>query len=176
MKKKSIFKVVTLLISLQTMAGGIGDNPIMFVTQFPISADFATIGSTFANHSGRIASAGRGGDLYIRYTDGSLRNLTREAGFGNTGFQSDDAIAVRDPSIHWDGNKALFSMVIGAPQVFEQNEYFWQMYEITGFGQGQNISITKIANQPVNYNNITPIYTSGGNIVFTTDMPRSKNR
>ena len=176
MKKIYIFKVVLLFISLQTIAGSLVENPVIFVTQFPISADFATIGSTFANHSGRISSAGRGGDLYIRYTDGSLRNLTREAGFGNTGFQSDDAIAVRDPSIHWDGNKALFSMVIGAPQQFEQNEYFWQIYEITGFEQGQNITITKIANQPVNYNNITPIYTSDGNIIFTTDMPRSKNR
>ena len=161
---------------MQVIAGSQLDNPVMFVTQFPISADFATIGSTFANHSGRTFSAGRGGDLYIRYTDGSLRNLTREAGFGNTGFQGDNAIAVRNPSIHWSGDKALFSMVIGAPQHFEQNNYFWQIYEITGFGQGQNISITKVLNQPVDYNNITPIYASDGNIIFTTDMPRTKNR
>jgi hypothetical protein len=176
MKIKSVLISILLLVGLPSFAGVPTDNPIMFVTQFPISADFATIGSTFANHSGRVASAGRGGDLYIRYPDGTQRNLTREAGFGNTGFQAENAIAVRDPSIHWNGTKALFSMVIGAPQQFEQNQYFWQIYEITGFGQGQTINISKVANQPVNYNNITPIYSSAGNIIFSTDMPRTKNR
>lgn len=55
-------------------------NPIMFVTQMPIPDDFATIGSVFANHRGGINLSGRGGDLYIRYPDGALRNLTQEAG------------------------------------------------------------------------------------------------
>ncbi len=176
MLKKIPLKVMLLLIGLQAIADEVGNNPIMFVTQFPISADFTTIGSTFGNHSGRISSAGRGGDLYIRYNDGTLRNLTREAGYGNSGLQANDAIAVRDPSIHWSGNKALFSMVIGAPQLYQQVEYYWQIYEITGFGQGQTVSITKIANQATDYNNITPIYGSDGNIIFTSDMPRTKNR
>ncbi|MCF6289000.1 MAG: hypothetical protein L3J53_07185 [Proteobacteria bacterium] len=176
MHKKTLFKTILLFISLQTIAGAVGNNPIMFVTQFPISVDFATIGSTFGNHSGRITSAGRGGDLYIRYNDGTLRNLTREAGYGNSGLQANNAIAVRDPSIHWDGNKALFSMVIGAPGLFQHIDYFWQIYEITGFQQGQTISITKIASQASDYNNITPIYGSDGNIIFTSDMPRTKNR
>ena len=172
-------KIITslLLISVfnNSIAGTQLTNPVIFVTQFPIANDFTTIGSTFGNHSGRIDKVGRGGDLYIRYTNGTLRNLTREAGFGNTGLQGANAIAVRDPSIHWSANKALFSMVIGAPDEFEQNQYFWQIYEITGFGLGQTINITKVVNQPNNYNNISPIYGSDGNIIFTTDMPRTKN-
>src|SRR4051794_11867887 len=60
-------------------------NPILFVTQFPQLGDFAAIESVFANHRGDVDLTGRGGDLYIRYPDGSLRNLTQEAGYGNAG-------------------------------------------------------------------------------------------
>ncbi|MGJ8664310.1 MAG: hypothetical protein ACSHWU_11700, partial [Marinicella sp.] len=171
------FSFVLLLFSLTSFAGTLNlNNPIMFVTQFPVANDFATIGSTFANHSGTMSSAARGGDLYIRYADGTLRNLTREAGFGVAGFQNHNAISVRDPHVHWSGQRALFSMVIGAPEQFDYNDYYWQIYEITGFGQGETISIQVIENQPVNYNNITPIYGSDDAIIFTSDMPRSKNR
>ena len=91
-------------------------NPILFVTQFPIPYDFAAIGSVFANHRGGTDLVGRGGDLYIRYGDGSLRNLTREAGYGEAGaMQGANAIAVRDPHVHWSGTKAVFAMAIGAP-------------------------------------------------------------
>jgi hypothetical protein len=84
---------------------------------------------------------------------------------------------VRDPAVHWSANKALFSMVVGAPpMIFGERNYYWQMYEITGIGQGQTAVITQIANQPVNYNNISPIYGSDDSIIFTTDMPRTKNR
>lgn len=166
-----------LLFSNSSIAGKALDNPILFVTQFPIANDFTTIGSTFGNHSGEISVTGRGGDLYIQYTDGTLRNLTREAGFGNDGFQGINSIAVRDPTVHWSAAKALFSMVIGAPPViFGERNYFWQMYEVTGIGQGQKAVITRVNNQPENYNNITPIYGSDGHIIFTTDMPRTKNR
>lgn len=89
-------------------------NPILFVTQVPVPVDFATIGSTFANHLATMPSVYRGGDLWIRYADGSLRNLTAEAGFGNAGFQGSGAIAVRDPEVHWSGSRAVFSMVVGA--------------------------------------------------------------
>ena len=151
-------------------------NPILFVTQFPISADFATIGSVFANHRGAMDSAGRGGDLYIRYPDGSLRNLTAEAGYGNSGLQGATAIAVRDPAVHWNGTKAVFSMVIGAPTQYQWNEYYWQLYEITGFGQDQTITITKVPNQPVDTNNVQPTYASTGDIVFVSDRPRNGAR
>lgn len=151
-------------------------NPVMFVTQFPISDDFATIGSVFANHMAAMNTAGRGGDLYIRYPDGSLRNLTQEAGYGMGGLQGANAIAVRDPAVHWSGTKAVFSMVIGAPTQYQWNEYTWQLYEITGFGQGQTVAITKVANQPVDTNNVQPTYASNGDIVFVSDRTRGGER
>lgn len=151
--------------------------PIMFVTQPPIAEDFTSITSTFGNHQASLSAVGRGGALWIRYPDGTLKNLTTAAGYGTTGangFQDHNAIAVRDPAISWDGNKAVFSMVIGAAdQQYQVDTYYWQLYEITGFGQGQNPVITKVPHQPVNYNNISPIYGTNGRIIFTTDRPRN---
>jgi hypothetical protein len=87
---------------------------ILFVTQVPIAEDFKIIGSVFGNHGTDLGSVGRGGDLYIRYPDGTLKNLSATAGYG-VGFQGTTSIAVREPSVHWTGAKALFSMAIGAP-------------------------------------------------------------
>lgn len=153
-------------------------NPILFVTQFPIAADFATIGSTFANHLSRVDRVGRGGDLYIRYPSGELCNVTRTNGYGEAGvFQGADSIAVRDPHVHWDGTRALFSMVIGAPLAqFQWSEEYWQLYEVTGLASCATTSITKIANQPEDYNNLTPIYSPDGRIVFSSDRPRDGRR
>lgn len=151
-------------------------NPILFVTQVPLpSGDaFASRTSTFANHLGSMDSVPRGGDLMIRYPDGSLRNLTREAGFGDAGVQQGaNAIAVREPSVHWSGNKALFSMLIGAPTAqYQQMTSNWQLYEISGIGQGQTAAVTKVAGQSVTYNNVSPFYDSSDNILFTSDAPR----
>jgi hypothetical protein len=109
----------------------------------------------------------------IRYQDGTLRNLTKEAGFGMLGLQGANAIAVREPSVHWSGNKAIFSMVIGAPtQQYIDLVNKWQIYEITGLGKGEKAVITKVLNQP-NYNNISPIYGSDDKIIFTSDRPRN---
>ncbi len=153
-------------------------NPILFVTQFPIAADFATIGSTFANHDPQISQAGRGGDLYVLYPDGELCNVTRDNGFGEPAvFQGSDSIAVRDPDVHWDGTRALFSMVIGAPtQQFEVTEEYWQIYEVTGLGACATTTVAKVAGQPTDYNNITPIYSPDGRIVYTSDRPRDGRR
>ncbi|GIK55957.1 MAG: hypothetical protein HND44_14240 [Chloroflexi bacterium] len=148
--------------------------PILFVTQLPIAGDFTTIGSTFGNHKATMQSVGRGGDLWIRYPDGTLKNLTQAAGYGVTGFQDDNAIAVRDPSVHWDGNKAIFSMVIGAPEIrYQWETYYWQLYEITGLGLNDTPVITKVPNQPENFNNISPIYGTDDRIIFTSDRPRN---
>jgi Hydrazine synthase alpha subunit middle domain len=155
---------------LPPFAGKIG--PILFVTQVPI-AGFSTATSPFGNHAGSIEAAPRGGDLMLRNPDGTLRNLTREAGFGMTGMQGDKAIAVREPCVHWDGQKAVFSMVEGAPKAFEQNQYRWQLYEVTGFSAGETASITKVANQPVDYNNVSPVYASDDRIIFVSDRPRN---
>lgn len=150
-------------------------NPILFVTQVPIPQDFTTIGSVFGNQDGSLDSVGRGGDLYIRYPDGTLKNLTQAAGYGSNnpnGFQGANAIAVRDPSVHWSGAKALFSMVTGAPAAqYDYKTYHWQIYEITGLGKNETPVITKIPKQPANYDNITPFYGTDERILFTSDRP-----
>lgn len=149
-------------------------NPILFVAQVPTQGDvFASRLSTFANHMTSMGSVPRGGDLMIRYPDGSLRNLTREAGYGMDGRQGANAIAVREPTVHWDGGKAIFSMLVGAPtQQYGGTGGRWQMYEVTGLAQGQAATITKVANQPA-YNNISPFYGSDDAILFTSDRPHN---
>ncbi|MEX1024903.1 MAG: hypothetical protein WD226_07475 [Planctomycetota bacterium] len=141
------------------------------MTQVPMVSDYLTVCSTFGNHDGRAGHAPRGGDLWIRYENGDLRNLTAEAGYGNPGLQGANSIAVREPCVHFGAEKALFSMVVGAPTGPSNPDYFWQIYEVTGFGRGQSVAITRIANQPANYNNVSPIYASDGRILFTSDRP-----
>jgi hypothetical protein len=149
-------------------------NPVMFVTQLPIPSDFATIGSVFGNHRADTGFVGRGGDLYVRYPDGALRNLTAEAGFGVAGgFQGADSIAVRDPVVHWSGTRALFSMVIGAPtQRFQRIRQRWQLYEVSGLGRNDTAVITRVPQQPSDYNNIEPAYASNDDVIFSSDRPR----
>ncbi|MGJ4729195.1 hypothetical protein [Luteimonas sp. SDU101] len=150
-------------------------NPILFVTQVPTQGGdpFASRLSTFANHMGNMGSALRGGDLMIRYPDGALRNLTREAGYGMDGLQGANAIAVREPTVHWSGTKAIFSMVVGAPTArYGSSDAKWQLYEVTGLGRGENARITKVPHQPASYNNVSPLYASNGDILFTSDSPR----
>lgn len=150
-------------------------NPILFVGQVPTPFDFTTVASTFGNHDPHPTRAPRGGDLFILYPSGTLKNVTRTAGFGNTGFQGASSIAVREPSVHWSGTKALFSMVIGsATQQYQvNNSYRWQIYELTNLGEGQTPVITKVPNQPESFNNISPIYGTDGRILFTSDRPRN---
>ncbi len=152
-------------------------NPILFVTQVPVPGDFTAVVSTFGNQVPSMEQAPRGGDLWIRYPDGTLKNLTRAAGFGETGMQRAKAIAVREPSVHWSGMKALFSMVVGAPaQQYRWEDYYWQIYEITGLGANDTPVIRKIANQPASYNNVSPFYGTDDRILFTSDLPRSGER
>ena len=111
--------------------------PILFVTQVPVGG-FASLTSTFGNHSGSMEQAPRGGDLVIRYADGTLRFLTQEAGFGNDGHAGCErdrrARAVRALERH----KALFSMVVGAPtQQYQVKQFRWQIYEVSGLGAGR---------------------------------------
>lgn len=149
-------------------------NPILFVTQVPVPGDFTSVASTFGNQIPSVQQAPRGGDLWIRYPDGTTKNLTRAAGFGGSGMQGANAIAVREPSVHWSGTKALFSMVIGAPkQQYVWEDYVWQIYEITGLGESDTPVIRKVANQPANYNNVSPFYGTDDRILFTSDRPRS---
>ncbi len=149
-------------------------NPILFVTQVPVPADFTTVASVFGNQLPSVAEAPRGGDLWIRYPDGTLKNLTRAAGYGNSGMQGATSIAVREPSVHWSGTKALFSMAIGAPtEQYRWETYYWQIYEVTGLGESETPVIRKVPNQPANYNNVSPIYATDDRILFTSDRPRN---
>lgn len=148
-------------------------NPILFVAQVPTPGDpFASRLSTFANHIPNLGSVPRGGDLMIRYPNGSLRNLTKEAGFGMEGLQTANAIAVREPTVHWSGSKAVFSMLVGAaPKQFESPKSVWQLYEVKGLAAGDAAVITKLASQPQGYNNVSPLYASDDRILFTSDRP-----
>ncbi len=159
-------------------------NPILFVTQVPVYGDYTTVGSAIGNQKGSLDAAPRGGDLMIRYPDGTLKNLTQTAGYGAYDTSPNacngqpnclgaNAIAVRDPAVHWDGTKAIFSMIVGAAtHQYDYNTYHWQLYEITGLGKNETPVITQVPNQPANFNNISPTYGSDDRIIFTSDRPR----
>ena len=153
-------------------------NPILFVTQLPMPDDWMMITQSFGNHLGNVPNSGRGGDLYIYYpAQDSLKNLTSLAGFGMEGFQGAQSIAVRDPHVHWDGQKAVFSMAVGATESqYQHITYYWQMYEVTGLGIDEQPVITKVQNQPADYNNVAPIYGTDDRILFTSDRPRNGER
>ena len=152
--------------------------PIVFVTQVPLPSDFTNIGSTFGHHLSTQQAVPRGGDLWIRYADGSLRNLTAAAGLSSSGgLQGANAIAVRDPSPHWDGKKIVFSAVVGAPtERYREQATYWQLYEMTGLGATETPVVTKIARQPADYNNVNAIYGTDDRIIFASDRPRSGER
>ena len=174
---KIVVFLLSLLAAVSLQAGP--TNAILFVTQVPIEGDFTSIGSTFGNQQPTLASCGRGGDLCVRYTDGTIKNLTRAAGYGKWGDQSTNGIAVRQPSMYWSGKKAVFSMVIGAPkQQFDISVVsYWQLYEITNFTDPNSVPvITKVPNQPTNYDNVAPIYGTDDRIIFTSDRPRNGQR
>ncbi len=145
---------------------------IMFVTQPPFGADFASANAVFGNHNPYVGSTPRGGDLYIRYSDGALRNLTAEAGFG---LKVGEEIATREPSVHWSGAKALFSMVVGGTTKNDYSPVYWQIYEVTGIGKGELVSIRRLP-QPADNNNVSPLYGTDDRILFTSDRPHNADR
>ena len=156
-----------------TAAAVVTPHPILFVTQVPVGA-FGTVTSIFDNHEPSPQQAPRGGDLVLRYPNGALRFLTSEAGFGTGGQQGANAIAVREPCVHWSGEKALFSMVVGAPNAqYDLATYRWQIYEVSGFAEGATATIRRIESQPAEYNNVSPIYGSDDRILFASDRPPS---
>jgi len=154
--------------ALAMAAGAAGAAPVMFVTQTPARDDFGNNVAVFANHRGEARFARRGGDLWIRYDNGTQRNLTQEAGLGQS-------IVVRDPCIHWDGAKALFSMVTGGTTMNDLTPVYFQIYEVTGLGEGDPASIVKLP-QEADFNNVSPIYGTDDRIIFTSDRPRNGDR
>lgn len=162
----------------QTYACGFSNgNPILFTTSVPVPESFGTRYDAFGNHRASVRASGRGGDLYIRYPDGTLRNLTREAGFGLPLANGDEdpanSIAVRDPAPHWSGTKALFSMAVGAPaRIWDSPDFYWQLHEVSGLCPGETVKITRLR-QPASYNHVQPVYGSDDRILFASDMPPS---
>src|SRR6478672_4431921 len=184
-----VVKVSLLLAIVVWFSPAVGaltlTNPIVFVTQPPIprelnssvSNTFLSVVTIFGNHLADTARAARGGDLWLMMTNRALVNLTRNGGFGTNGIQHGIGIGVRDPAIHWDGTKVLFSMVVGSPSSAGDNTpFFWQLYEITNLDQviantNTKPAIVPVANQPINYNNVTPTYATDGRIIFMSDRP-----
>ena len=160
-------------------------NPILFVTQAQlphesnsnVAATVVSCVSLFGNHLADTAHAGRGGDLMLCTTSLGMVNLTRNANFGKTGAQHGTGIAVRDPSVHWSGKRALFSMVVGAPtNSTDSTPFYWQIYEVTNLDlviANTNLTpgIRLVPNQPTNFNNVNPCYATDDRIIFMTDKP-----
>ena len=151
-----------------------GASPaILFVTQPPFGGDFASANAVFGNHDAYTGSTPRGGDLYIRYGDGTLRNLTGEAGYGLSATQ---AIAVREPCVHWSGSKALFSMVIGGTH--HQRLLAGVLADLRGqrlWPGARRCASPGCRSRPTT-NNVSPIYGTDDRILFTSDRPRNGDR
>ena len=163
-----------------------GPNPFLFVTQVPVPNEindnvitnvFLGAGAGFGNHLGGTMYAPRGGDLWLGKPNGSLTNvtltnLTRALGYGLSGVQHTNGIAVRDPLVHWSGTRALFSMVKGAPRnSADPTAFVWQIFELTGLPNGP-YAIAPVSGQDTNHNNVTPCYAPDGRIIFASDRPR----
>lgn len=143
-----------------------------------VTQSYQSCVSPFSNHLADTAHAGRGGSLHVRFSDGQVVNLLAVADWSaiSGGKPAANTVAVRNPAVNWAADKAIFSMVIGAPSgPSDTTTFTWQLYEITLPTQTQlNASvkpvITKVANQPA-YNNIMPCYGLGGKIIFASDRP-----
>src|SRR3984893_3044260 len=170
---KRWFGALLLRAALLSATAATRPYPILFVTQPPLPADFTSFNAVFGNHHPDLQSSNRGGDLWVLYPNGHLKNLTAAAGYGVAGFQGAVGIAVREPSVSWDGTTALFRMVIGAPaQQYQVQTFYWQIYQVTGLNENDPVTITRVPHQPANYNNVSPIYGTNGRILFTSDRPR----
>jgi hypothetical protein len=187
---KYLILAITAGLGVAAMQARAGNpaNPILFVTQVPmpeevntrtVSQSYQSSVSPFSNHLADTAHAGRGGSLHVRFSNGQTVNLLSVADWSAIpGGQPNlsNAVAVRNPSVSWAADKALFSMVVGAPSgPADPTQFLWQLYEITLPTQAQlnaNVKpvLTRVANQPA-YNNVFPTYSLNGQILFVSDRP-----
>ncbi len=196
---KSFRILLSSLLFAGSVFAAAPSNPILYVTQVPLPDEYI-LPSTGAAHTiknermsivsamqvplGDTEHAGRGGALWIRYPSAlnatNPRNLTAAAGYGGavdpnsnaTNFQGANSIAVQHPHVHWNGAKAVFSMVVGAPtSAADTTQFRWQLYEITNFAAGQTPVITYVAGQPANYNNMQACYDTQDRLIFVSDAP-----
>ena len=192
MNIKALLLLLFIGVSRPLLAGDPA-NPILFVTQVPmpeevntrtITQSYLSCVSPFSNHLGGTAFAGRGGSLWVRFGPNANPahqqiDLLAAADWSAIpgGKPSFNTVAVRNPCVHWNAGRAVFSMVIGAPSSAADNtEFFWQLYEITLPTQAQLSGtttkpvLTLVANQPP-YNNIMPCYAPDDQIIFSSDRP-----
>ena len=177
-----------------TARAGDPANPILFVTQVPMPEEVnsrSIVQSTmscvspFGNHLGGTAFAGRGGSLWIRFGPNAVPALNHQlvdllavADWSAIpgGRPAAGTVAVRNPSVHWQGHRAVFAMVIGVPAgPSDFTDFHWQLYEITlptqaQLGAGAKPVLTLVPRQPA-YNNITPSYAPDDQILFASDRP-----
>ncbi len=138
---RNILASLVLVAFVPTASATTLPNPIVFVTQPPIprelnssvSNTFLSVVSEFGNQQPDTAHAARGGDLWLMTTNLGLVNLTRKAGFGVAGIQAGGGIDVRDPAIHWSGDKVLFLAWLSElpTNATDTTVFFWQLYELT---------------------------------------------
>ena len=182
-----------LAATLATASAAPLAKTVLYVTQMPIPDEVFTqshiVAQTRMNISSAMQSpladtihAGRGGALWIRYPDGTKRNLTSLAGYGGpvdangnaTGLQGVSSIVVQRPFLHWGGAKAVFAMIVGGPaNAADVTVFHWQLYEVTNFAQGQTPVITYVTGQPANYNNMQACYDTQDRLIFVSDAPRA---
>lgn len=153
----------------------ITNHPIVFVTSVPVVSIQSQL-SAFGNHGSSILDSIPGGDLYIRYQDGRLKNITGSAGYGVPTAEIQEGakpISVRQPTVHWSGKKVIFSMLIGGPKerYDRASDRRWQIYEAVGLGPYDVTSIRKVPYQPTKYNNFSPVYGANDDIIFVSDAP-----
>ncbi len=185
---KNLLLVAMITHGIAAYGGGPA-NPILYITQTPIPDEVLThnvtetkmsIASTMQSPLADPLHAGRGGALWIRYPDGTRRNLTAAAGYGGavdangnaTGFQGTNGIVVHHPLVHWSGTKAIFAMVVGAPaSAADSTVFHWQLYEVTNLAQGQTPVISYVDGQPAGYDNFEGCYDTQDRIIFVSDAP-----
>lgn len=195
---RALTSVLSLLLVVPGAFASQLTKPILYVTQMPsvddalnnqdrnITATHTSFMSAMQNPQADTKNVGRGGALWVRYADGRRFNLTSLAGYGGavdgngnaTGFQGANGIAVSHPSMHWNGAKAVFAMVVGAPaSAGDTSTFHWQLYEVSNFatppasGQNPAPTITLVQGQLSNYNNLYPCYDTQDRIIFVSDAP-----
>ena len=175
-------------------------RPVLaFITQTPNplgAMDFATVTAAYGSHRGTTEAAPRGGSLHILYDDGSSVDILdaalkaacdigapecdpRGAREVNEDGLLVHGVAVRTPVIHWDGDRVLFAMSVGAVQHenrWRTHEFKWRLFEIEGLAHGATPLIREIPHQPDDVNNLDPAYGSiEGEIIFTSDLPVTRD-
>ena len=109
-----------------------------------------------------------GGKLLVRESDGSVRILIDSTML----FSGIRIVDVQQPCVNWDGERILFAGV-------ESRDSSWRIYEIKKDGTGfrkitktdRDINLSQFgpaAYRFIKYDDIDPVYTSDGKIVFAS--------